>query len=112
MVNKRFGLVILVILLIFGMTVVGCNAGSSAKLSGKYVQEQDSQCYVVFKGKNEVIVSYSTLLLVTGTYELKGSEFTIKTFVLGKEKVWKATLSDDKKSFVSSIDAAKYIKEK
>lgn len=109
---------LLVGLMVFGITVIGCNrstdGGGGARktesnLAGKYVNEKSSKDYVVFREGNEVTIHYDSMSAV-GTYSINGSSLTMRATVFGTDTIWDATLSDDKKSFVDT-DGDKYIKE-
>lgn len=85
---------------------------SKPELSGKYVNEKNEKESVDFIGKNEVIVTgepWDTGALFSGTYQIiNGNDLIVKATMLGTDLVLRGTLSDDKKSFLST-DGRKYI---
>ena len=92
------------------------NRGESGRaetgLSGKFVKEKDNSEYIEFMGKNEVIVTErigTNLGSFFGTYQLNGNDLIIKVTILGTDSVVRATLSNDRASFVTTLDGDKYI---
>ena len=76
MANKRFWAGILVIVLVFGMAVVGCDGGSTngggGSISGTWGDGSSHEQTITFTGSNYIFADYDGAVLSSGTYTLAG----------------------------------------
>jgi hypothetical protein len=87
MITKRFRLGMLVMLLAFGMTVIGCDngltkRGNDGSLDNYWWGDRNSAIYVIYIDEDYISVEgndYSSSNTFTGTISYKVPNFTVKT---------------------------------
>ena len=87
------------------LSLTGCPGGE--KLSGTYVNKDDSQDYMKFTGSE--LIMYEMGMSLAGSYSISGDKIVLKGMFLGMELAEEYTLSEDRNSFSNGIDT--YVKE-
>ena len=92
MVNKRFWLGILVVVMVFGMTIVGCDDGSTGgtdhALIGTWINDNDSKFEVTWKNNGSYEEYYDGIANVKGIYSISGNDLTAQiTHVYGNGRL-------------------------
>jgi hypothetical protein len=91
MTNKRFWLRMLVLTLVFGMTVVGCDDGSTdesfTKFDGTYINQSDNNYKVIIQGYSWISVKNGENW-GKGTYTLSGNNASGRSTHAWSQGTW------------------------